>query len=478
MENKQIVYIGTDHIFPHPDNPRKDLGDLSELADSIKANGILQNLTVVPQQPGYCTSCSLYIGSVGKCEKDYDESERPPCSKWESKENFTAVIGHRRLAAAKLAGLTEVPCVISDMSHGDQVRTMLMENIQRSDLTVYEQAQGFQMMLNMGDNVKDISQKSGFSESTVRRRVKLLDLDPDAFKKSVTRGGTLDDFAKLDEIQNPERKNEVLKSVGTANFNNALHQAIEDEKWETRVNNYREFLSTFAEEIDERPSGVTYCGCRYRYNESQPFDMPDDTATRKYYFMIKSSYVELYADPVEQDTTPCEKTDEQLQREAAEKALQERRAALIEAGNRAFALRHEFMQGYVKKSKHRPAILSFAANTIFDATYLDLSEVAEFLGTSPPENSDDDAEVVCRKMINEKLQEDPESTLAKIAYMGLGDCASDSYSSWSMIYAENPELDGLYRHLCELGYEMSDEEKALQDGTHELFEKQEQQDNE
>ena len=43
-----LVYIPVEDLYPHPDNPRKDLGDLTELADSIKANGVLQNLTVVP----------------------------------------------------------------------------------------------------------------------------------------------------------------------------------------------------------------------------------------------------------------------------------------------------------------------------------------------------------------------------------------------------------------------------------------------
>ena len=72
-----MTQLPVDKLFPHPDNPRKDLGDLTELADSIKANGIFQNLTVVPADDSY--------------------------------ETFTVVIGHRRLAAAKLAGLSEVP---------------------------------------------------------------------------------------------------------------------------------------------------------------------------------------------------------------------------------------------------------------------------------------------------------------------------------------------------------------------------------
>ena len=49
-----------------------------------------------------------------------------------------------------------------EMSEREQLSTMLTENMQRSDLTVYEQAQGFQMMLDMGDTVEDIAEKSGF----------------------------------------------------------------------------------------------------------------------------------------------------------------------------------------------------------------------------------------------------------------------------------------------------------------------------
>ena len=50
MEVKGIVTIGLEHIHPHPDNPRKDLGDLTELAESIKKNGIMQTLTVIPKE--------------------------------------------------------------------------------------------------------------------------------------------------------------------------------------------------------------------------------------------------------------------------------------------------------------------------------------------------------------------------------------------------------------------------------------------
>ena len=114
----ELIMVPVTNIYPHPDNPRKELGDLQELSSSIKANGVLQNLTIVPIE-----------GRDGE---------------------YTAIIGHRRLAAAKLAGLRTVPCVVAEMDYKTQLHTMLTENMQRSDLTVYEQAEGFQMMLDLG----------------------------------------------------------------------------------------------------------------------------------------------------------------------------------------------------------------------------------------------------------------------------------------------------------------------------------------
>ena len=141
-----MINISVDLIFPHPDNPRKDLGDITELAESIKVRGIMQNLTVIPH-----VVPAIGPGGIVVTENAID--------------GYTVVIGHRRLAAAKLAGLKEVPCIISDMDYKDQIGTMLLENIQRNDLTVYEQAQGFQMMLDLGETISGISEQTGFSEN-------------------------------------------------------------------------------------------------------------------------------------------------------------------------------------------------------------------------------------------------------------------------------------------------------------------------
>lgn len=74
---------------------------------------------------------------------------------------------------------------------------MLVENMQRSDLTVYEQAQGFQMMLDLGDSVEQIAEKSGFSKATVRRRLKMAELDSDTLKEVSSRQLSLSDLISL-----------------------------------------------------------------------------------------------------------------------------------------------------------------------------------------------------------------------------------------------------------------------------------------
>ena len=167
-----IFDILIDKIEPHPQNPRKDLGDLSELVRSISENGIMQNLTVVPLD---------------------DDNKR-----------FRCVIGHRRLAAAKEAGLASVPASIAwDMDEKEQIATMIAENMQRADLTIPEQAQAVQMMLDLGEDFEQISDRTGLSESTVRRRARLAKYDQTALTKACKRGATLFELEKIEKIEYP-----------------------------------------------------------------------------------------------------------------------------------------------------------------------------------------------------------------------------------------------------------------------------------
>ena len=195
-----ITNIEVTKLLQHPDNPRKSIGDVAELAESIKARGILQNLTVVPAENGM----------------------------------YTVIIGHRRLAAAKQAGLTEVPCAVVDMDYKTQLSTMLLENMQRSDLTIYEQAQGMQMMFDLGVPVAEIVEKTGFAETTVRKRLKIATLPTEQMQQAVERGGKLEDYVQIADIKNEKERCELLKKVGTRDFEFSLTRAknrqIEAEK--------------------------------------------------------------------------------------------------------------------------------------------------------------------------------------------------------------------------------------------------------
>ena len=91
-----ITMIHRSKLEPHPDNPRKDLGDLSELAASIRKQGILQNLTVVPSP--------------------------------DSEDKYRIVIGHRRFAASYIAGLAELPCNIDEKMKSFSISTILLRS--------------------------------------------------------------------------------------------------------------------------------------------------------------------------------------------------------------------------------------------------------------------------------------------------------------------------------------------------------------
>ena len=167
MENSEIVKIRVENLYPHPDNPRKNIGDVTELAESMKKNGIMQNLTVVP------------VNALTAEVEDQAETDKISVI-----SDFYVLIGHRRLEAAKAAGIVEVPCQIrSKISRKEQVGIMLLENIQREDLTIQEQAQGFQMMLDLGDTEEKIAEKTGFSRATVRHRLNIAKLDQEKLKE-------------------------------------------------------------------------------------------------------------------------------------------------------------------------------------------------------------------------------------------------------------------------------------------------------
>lgn len=310
MERKsKLQMIAVDKLHPHPDNPRKVIGDVSELAESIKASGILQNLTVVPMN------------------NDWTE--------------FTVIIGHRRLAAAKQAGLTELPCAVVEMSEKEQLSTMLTENMQRSDLTVYEEAKGCQLLLDLGDTVAEIAEKTGFSESKIRRRVKLCELDEEAFKESQIRQPTLADYDRLNQIKDIETRNKLLESIGTNNFDNLLYSAVKKQETEEEKEKIEKLClehgMTKVQKYNEIPSNYKYMGL-FALKDLVGKDFAD--GRKRYFYFAYGSNIYIYAEAFEKQ----EKNDpEEEKRKLEEQRWDELVDQAEEIDERCEALRRDFM---------------------------------------------------------------------------------------------------------------------------------------
>lgn len=223
---KSIVWLQRSQLEPHPDNPRKDLGDLEELRESIRQNGIMQNLTVIPTD--------------------------------DTLEHFRILIGHRRFAASE-GILNELPCVIvEDLTDREQVGIMLCENLQRNDLTFYEQGQGFQMMLDLGDTIDEISEKTGFSKSTVKHRVEIAKL-PKAAIEDRKFQLTIGDLIELEKISDVKKRQKVLEQAwDSSNLKNRISQEIREEKIQKNMKLVKDWLKKCKINKETKFSGMQY----------------------------------------------------------------------------------------------------------------------------------------------------------------------------------------------------------------------------
>lgn len=308
-KKSKLQMISVEKLHPHPKNPRKVIGDVSELSESIKANGILQNLTVVPNNDNW--------------------------------DDFTVIIGHRRLAAAKQAGLTELPCAVVEMSEKEQLSTMLTENMQRADLTVYEEAKGCQLLLDLGDTVAEIAEKTGFSASKIRRRVKLCELDEEAFKESQIRQPTLQDYEKLNKIEDIEERNALLKTIGTNNFNNAIYAAEAKQECKHTRDEIEKICSDKGLVRCETPTPEGYKYEGY-YDLSGLKDKSfNDDKKRMYYMSAYSNDISVYVEITKDDKIKADEED--AKRESERQMRNELRAQGNEIDNRCKALREGFM---------------------------------------------------------------------------------------------------------------------------------------
>ena len=441
----EIVLIPVELLMHHPDNPRKDFGDLTELADSIKANGVLQNLTVVPAD--------------GKVPGKY-----------------YVVIGNRRLEASMIAGVMELPCVVSDMDQKTQVATMLEENMQRADLTVYEQAQGFQMMMDLGFNEDQISEKTGFSKTTVKRRLKMAELDQKTLKE-VCAGQqiTLGDFERLAQVEDVKKRNEILKDMGEGNFNWQLNRALKLQKIAAILPKVKKLLKESG--VQAIKTGDRYGGdydshydWRVDLDEWNPKkDLIPKTDKELFYFLDEDS-ISFYTKHQKKKEDKPKRSEAEI---AEEKARTEAWKQIDEDTKTADELRKAFVANMKMTPKNAPVMLTYFMKAVVLRTIeytTPREELRALLGITTSN---------WQERMSEAYQKCDEWDITEMPKV-IG-CMFDGEERFTAGYVDgiksrefpkykkNYVLDAYYEWLTAYGYKLSDTERDLMSGQHPAF---------
>lgn len=432
-----LTDIKVKDLYPHPQNPRKDVGDVSELADSIKNQGIFQNLTVIK-------------GGAGVPD---------------GVDGYTVIIGHRRLAASKLAGIETVPCSVVEMDEKQQVATMLLENMQRTDLTAYEQAQGFQMMLDLGETQKSIAEKTGFSPATVSQRLQLIKLDQSLLEKASAKQISIVDLNKLNKIDDIKKRNLLLKLIGSSNFDYEYKRILDNQKREKAHNAWRKVLIEAG--LTEINYSEIYSG---KYSSCERFYIQITTSNVKEYVRAKDEkYFAINYDSIyfRQDPVRKRKTKEEIEAEKRREANNVRIQKIKDITKRAYELRRDFILSISDSAakKLMPVMIEMNIrrewDDIFDYYYTSY-EKSNF---TADENIKKSEYSEIAKIIKDK----PYEIFLRHTYALSGDNARWSYVDGYGDYESNERLDAIYDFCIKLGYQPSDEEQQLRDGTHELF---------
>lgn len=178
---ERVQELPIDRIQPNPYQPRKRFDDakLAELAESIKAHGIVQPLVVRKAGDGY-----------------------------------ELVVGQRRLLAARMAGLAEVPVVVSDLDDAEMIQVALIENLQREDLNPMEEAESYRRLVEeFGMSQEELAGVLGRSRPSIANTLRLLNLQPEV-QEVVSRGTISMGHARaLLAIQDPALQVEACRYV-------------------------------------------------------------------------------------------------------------------------------------------------------------------------------------------------------------------------------------------------------------------------
>ena len=427
----------------HPKNVRKSYRGIDELAESIKVKGILQNLTVVP---------------------DPDEEG-----------TYFVVIGNRRLTAARKAGIKTAPCFVTEMSEKDQASAMLMENMQRDDLTIYEQAQGFQMVLDLGETEEGLAEKTGFSKTTIRRRLNIAKLDQEALQEKEAEGEfqlSLSDLYELEKIKSVEKRNEILKGArNSREITSNVQRIISEEKQKDVEKKILSLLKKAG--IEEAPEKAKMEIYTSKWETVKTYSMRSDAPKKldiqkeeketlyylKYYNEVK---VIRKAKKQKRELTPEEKR--RAERDSRKKRVRAM-AKEMAACRRDFIL--DIIAGKIKPLENP----GDAMRKLWDvmrkgSSYVSDSSISSFLiGKSSYDSTEEEKKDAAERIENLSV---PELTLIT-AYNGTENL---ELSEWTGDFNKRSAgiLKEFYEVLMMYGFTYnSDDEVKLLNGTHDLY---------
>jgi len=193
--------IPLEELQPNASQPRKDAGDLQGLTDSVREKGVLEPLLV------------RFMPESGK---------------------YMIISGERRYLAARAAGLSELPCIEKDLDDAETLEVALIENLQRKDLTPFEEADGVQALAGrFGLTHEEIARKVGKSRSSVTEVLSLRTI-PDEIKALCIERGVLSKSQLLQVARQPNEgkmKNLVQRfALGMVNREQARAERNPDKK--------------------------------------------------------------------------------------------------------------------------------------------------------------------------------------------------------------------------------------------------------
>lgn len=461
----EIEYIGVELIEPAPWN--RNIGDVGELAASIKAEGVHTPLTVCPHVEGV-------------------------------EGRYTAVAGHRRLAAAKKAGLDKVPCIVRDLSQVESLTMMLSENVQRKAMTPVEEAKAMeQLMLQLPEaTAAAVSRATGISKTTVGRRLRIARLPSEAVAGAEERGGTLADYEKIIALTDPAEQERVLRTVGTKDFEREYQKAMTRQEDKLAFQRHIASLEKKGaarltmEERAARNRELSNVKTIYSWNLKDSSVGKLDRSEQWFYTADERGreirIYKLIQKPEETaptvgcaDSSPIpagqggQKSDADVAKEELEAAVRETAAELDGIGAEASQMDQEFLElresfvERIMRNTYKAEIMEMAVMAMLYVPWWPparLDEVGQWLGVE---------DAADKEAVRRAVRGDPAKALLAVAYCLLEKDAG----SWTKkifcdttVHTYKPEhqkaekLELLYRCLETMGYQMSDDELAARDG--------------